>query len=227
VGELVADDLQYARQVFEHGALSTAQDYLTNPDLGRQHFERLLRLRSTYALLLARAIDYQGPVNKFELLRAAPLPEPETAPPIAREACTYYLVSEIMTGLSVWPAFALPTLPDSPLVRELVIFAERIRQLTQGKVIARLRPLPKKADDPLQVSFRLLVNNSPSTQVALFTLEIMADGLLVRVWGDGPLPLRNEGDLILFAEQLVASEEFSLQVQRLLLIEQDLYWGEA
>jgi hypothetical protein len=227
VGELVAADLLKARQVFEYGSLSTAQDYVDTPGLGFQNFERLLRLRRTYALLLARAIDYHGLVNRFEVLRAAPLEEPATQPETMQEASTYYLVKEDLSGLSVWPTFALPSLPDSPLIQQFVTFAERIRQLTAGRVVARLRPLPQKASDPLHLSFRLLVNNVPSTQVALFTLEVVADGLVVRGWHGEPLRITKEADLTQFTAQLVASDEFSLQVQRLLLLEQDIYRGEA
>jgi hypothetical protein len=228
-GPLVADELVEARKLFERGAM---QGYNASAHQGLLgYYNRVQQLRRAYAVLLARAINYHGPVSRF---LSSSLEEQlgwmrgdEASVEIKQEAEHFYLIDEDLSGLTVWPRFALQAPPENALINRFVSFADGFRQSTQGKIIARLRPLPKKAEEPYRFSFRLMVNKSPASQVALFTIEVVLTGLVVRGWTDKPIPLTSEAELVEFEHQLSHSAQFDEQVQRLLLIEEDIQRGEA
>jgi hypothetical protein len=228
VGLQVANELLQARLVFEQGILSGPNG---SPAPLSERYDRVQRLRRAYAVLLARAIDYQGAISEFPPLYTeqatgrlhAPKPRAETT----RAARQRYHIQADLGGLANWPQFHLEPLPENALVRRFLTFADELRQTTQGRVIARLRPLPRRNDEPYRLSFRLLVQNAPVTQVALFTVEITATGLLVRGWSDQPRLLPTEAALLQFEQELVFSEKLRYEMQRLLLIEEDRQRGEA
>lgn len=228
-GPLVADELVEARQLFERGAM---QGYHPSAYQGLlSHYNRVQQLRRAYAVLLARAINYHGPVSRFlsasQEEQAGWMRGEEASAEIKQEAEHFYLIDEDLSGLTIWPRFALHAPPENVLLNRFVSFADGLRQSTQGKIIARLRPLPKKGEEPYRLSFRLMVNQAPASQVALFTIEVVPTGLVVRGWTDKPIPLASEVELAEFEQQLSHSAEFDEQVQRLLLIEEDIQRGEA
>jgi hypothetical protein len=230
-GPLVANELINARRVFEQGAFSEPD----GPPLSRQalfsNYNRVQQLRRAYAVVLAHSIGYQGPVNQFLNVafeqEASWLRDAVPSPEIIREARSFYLVDADLTKVSIWPRFGLPALPENSLVSQFSTFADDFRQTTYGRITARLRLLPHRHTEPVRFSFRLMVNNAPATQVALFTVEIAAEGLIIRGWTDKPISLGTEAELDAFVQALLGSEKLSYEVQRLLLIEEDIQRGEA
>lgn len=72
-----------------------------------------------------------------------------------------------------------------------------------------------------------MVNRAPASQVALFTVEIIPTGLIVRGWDDKAIRINSEAELAEFEYRLSHSTGFDEQIQRLLLIEEDIQRGEA
>ena len=112
-------------------------------------------------------------------------------------------------------------------MRAFTAFAEELRQHTKGRVYARLRRLPRRGSEPAQLSFRLLLVRAPATQVALFTIELLKKGFVVQGWRENPVRITTPKALDGFQQLLLASREFHYEVERLLLIEEDIRRGEA
>jgi hypothetical protein len=189
------------------------------------------QLRRAYAVVLARSIGYQGPVSQFPTAaldqEAGWLHDVVPAPEIIQEARSFYFVDADLTKVSIWPRFGLDELPENRLVNQFSTFADDFRQTTQGRITARLRLLPRRPAEPVRFSFRLMVNNAPTTQVALFTVEMVSEELVVRGWTDKPISLGTEAELDAFVQTLLGSEKLRYEIQRLLLIEEDIQRGEA
>lgn len=243
-GELVGQEMLAAVQDFLYGTLADYHVADPSQNVVIQRFNRVQRLRRAYAVLLSQAIGYQGRISTFEpitnyssdrLRGATPsnhkspgwLSSPEDGTEEATEARQVYEAKADVTGLSVWPTFELPTLPQDELLKAFSTFAEEIRYQTKGKVSARLRPFPRRAGKPLHLSFRLMVDKAPTTQVALFTLELLGKGFEVQGWSDKTTRVTTPKSLEKFQQALLASPEFKYQVERLLLIEEDIRRGEA
>jgi len=243
-GRIVGQELQRALWELMYGTLA---DYRAPEGASQailQRYNRVQLLRRAYAVLLARAIGYQGQVKQFEPLidkgpdewwakdksghqQAGWLPAPEDEEQDMTEARRLFRAEADITGLSVWPEFNLPELPQDDLVRAFTAFAEELRQHTKGRVYARLRRLPRRGSEPAQLSFRLLLVRAPATQVALFTIELLKKGFVVQGWRENPVRITTPKALDGFQQQLLASREFHYEVERLLLIEEDIRRGEA
>jgi hypothetical protein len=245
-GIQVGAELMAAIQELIYGTLADYSHEFPTRDFLRQRYNRVQRLRHAYAVLLSRAIGYQGAINDFEPWPEKPvrpdqfnnsqskeselsgwLPSPSINEAERVEALRVFRAEADTTGLSVWPVFELPSLPQDELLKAFSFFAEEVRYQTQGKISARLRPFPRRDGEPLHLSFRLMVDKAPTTQVALCTLELLKKGFEVQGWGDKPLRVTTPKSLEKFQQTLLASPEFKYQVERLLLIEEDIRRGEA
>ena len=230
-GPVVFRELAEARIVWERGVWTGSSDQPLRDRL-IEGFQRVARLRWAFAVLLARVIGYGGPVSRPVPLvdavdREGWLPTPSASEADAEEASARYL-AEVEGAISaVWPGFEAPSLPESPLVQRLVAFADGLRERTGGTVAARLRPLPRREGDPVTLSFRLYLVNDPSVHVALFSLEVTGEALVVRGWGDEPVVVEDDSGLGRFVADVAGSEEIRYQVDRLVLIDDDLRRGEA
>jgi hypothetical protein len=230
-GPLVATELIMARCVFEQGAFSSPEEPMLSRPTALANYNRLQQLRRAYAVVLGHCIGYQGPVNQFPTAALEQgvgwLREAEPTAEILHEARAFFLVEADITHTAIWPRFGIEELPENALISQLSAFANDFRQTTQGSVTARLRLLPRRPSEPVRFSFRLMVNNAPATQVALFTVELASDGLVVRGWTDQPVALGTAAELDIFVQTLIRSEKLRYEMQRLLLLEEDIRRGEA
>jgi hypothetical protein len=243
-GEQVSHELFAAVKELMNGALADYYAANASQQVIRQRYNRVQLLRRAYAVLLSRAIGYNGRVGAFspltdqeprrswkkssnDDLQPGWLRAPEDEEEDTVEAHQVFRAKADVSGLSVWPTFELPVLPTDELIRAFSTFAEQVRYQTQGKVSARLRLLPRRDGAPLHLSFRLMVDRAPTTQVALFTFEVLKKGFEVQGWGDKPIRITTPKSLETFQQKLLASSEFKYQVERLLLIEDDIRRGEA
>ncbi len=243
-GERVGEELVGALQELMYGALADYRAADASQHVVLRRYNRVQQLRRAYAVLLGRAIGYQGPLKAFEpLVNKGPdrlwgrdknsppppgwLATPTDSPADEVEAHQVFRAEADITDLSVWPTFELPALPTDDLVKAFISFAEEVRQQTQGRVYARLRRLPQREGESVHLSFRLLLGRAPTTQVALFTVELLKKGFEVQGWRDKPIRVTTPKSLSKFQQDLLDSREFRYEVERLLLIEEDLRRGEA
>lgn len=110
-GPLVADQLVAARKLFEFGAMSAHDKSAAGrPDL-LSYYNRVQQLRRVYAVLLARAIGYKGPVSRFLTAaldeQAGWMRSEDTSAEIKQAAQHFYFIDEDLSGLTVWPRFAI------------------------------------------------------------------------------------------------------------------------
>ncbi|RYE27049.1 MAG: hypothetical protein EOP45_02445 [Sphingobacteriaceae bacterium] len=230
-GPVIANELIEARSVFERGAFTDPEGPgLSKGDL-YNNYNRVQRMRRAYAATLSRSIRYQGPINQFPTAflekDVHSLRDEEISPEIRMEARQFYLAKADLASVSIWPRFALEKQPEHVLVNRFSAFADDFRQTTQGRVVARLRLLPRRTEEPIRFSFRLMVNNAPATQIALFTVEVVSESLLIRGLVDKPVTISTEAELDKFVQDLLNSEKLRYEIQRLLLIEEDIQRGEA
>jgi hypothetical protein len=243
-GVEVGRELLAALQELMYGTLA---DYRASNDsqyVVLRRYNRVQLLRRAYAVLLGRAIGYRGRLKLFEPIadkgpdrlwgrdksgnrRVGWLPVPDDGSEDTAEAHRVFRAEADITGLSVWPTFELPTLPQDDLVKAFMAFAEELRQQTQGRVYARLRRLPQREEGPVQLSFRLLLGRAPAKQVALFTVQLLKKGFEVQGWSDKAIRVTTPKGLDKFQQQLLNSREFKYEIDRLLLIEEDIRRGEA
>lgn len=243
-GEEVGKELLAALQELMYGTLGDYRAADAGQHVLLRRYNRVQLLRRAYAVLLGRAIGYQGRLKLFEPVadkgpdrlwgrdksenrRVGWLPTPDESPEDTAEAHRVFRAEADITGLSVWPTFELPALPPDDLVKAFTAFAEELRQQTQGRVYARLRRLPQREEGPVQLSFRLLLSRAPATQVALFTMQLLKKGFEVQGWSDKAIRVTTPKGLDKFQQQLLDSREFKYEVERLLLIEEDIRQGEA
>ncbi|TGE22744.1 hypothetical protein [Hymenobacter metallicola] len=232
-GEEVGKELLAALQELMYGTLADYRAADASQHVVLQRYNRVQLLRRAYAVLLGQAIGYQGRLKLFEPIAEGPdriwsrgksenrrvgwLPMPDDSTEDTAEAHQVFMAEADITGLSVWPNFELPTLPPDDLVRAFTVFAEELRQQTQGRVYARLRRLPQRGESPVQLSFRLLLSRAPATQVALFTMQLLKKGFEVRGWSDKVIRVTTPKGLDKFQQQLLDSREFKYEVERLVL----------
>lgn len=229
-GAIVHDEVLSAWAVWDRGTLRPSGAAPTEHS-ALEGFVRVQRMRRAFAVLLAHAVGYGGPLHSFrDFVGDGPfgwLPDPNSDPDDEALAAARYLASAETPVSSVWPDFALPEVPDTPVLRAVVAFADGLRSRTRGAVSARLRSLPRRHDEPLRLSFRLLLTAEPSVHVALFALQVDGDAVTVQGWEDGGRDLSTPEEVTAFGAEVARSDAFRYQVDRLLLIGDDVRRGEA
>lgn len=228
-GLAVYREVLEARSVWDRGTIRPpgSEETLATALEG---FARVQRLRRAFAVLLAHGVGYGGPVGRFQYsigeglgwLRGPELNSED------EEAAAIRYVATTTTAVSpVWPGFRPPRVPDTPVIRALVAFADGIRERTREAVTARLRPLPRRDDEPQRLSFRLVLTAAPSVHVALFSVQAEGEGATILGWTDGARELTTPGEVGLFGAEVAQSEELRFQVERLMLIGDDVRRGET
>ena len=228
-GAHVFRELAAARDVWDRG-LVRGPDGEASPTNGIATWGRVQRLRRAFAVLLAREVGYGGPVVGEEAHEDGTtdwLRGPEAAENTEAAAAARYVAASSAEVSSAWPEFIPPGVPETPTVQALVRFADGLRERTDGAVTARLRPLPRRDGEPRRLSFRLLLGRVPSVHVALFSVEVEADGVVVTGWDDGAVRLEDSEAVAVFGDRVASSEEMRYQVERLLLIGEDVLRGEV
>ena len=228
-GQVLYDDLLRARAVWERGQIR-GEGVEATETTADDAFVRVQRMRRAFGVLLGHAISYGGPVASFAgLLDAEPLgwlPDPPPDADDRAEAEIQFVAATENDVDRLWPDFRVPEVPDSPLTRALVAFADEVRVRTEGAVTARLRPLPERSGEPLRLSFRVRLAEAPSVHVALFAVRLGDDEVTVQGWEGGERVLHSEDEIVAFGNEVMGSEELQYQVRRLLLIGDDLRHGE-
>lgn len=229
-GLTLYDELLNAHSVWERGQIreeGAESTELTAID----SFQRVLRMRRAFAVLLGRAIGYGGPIASFTgFLGTLPLgwlpPLPLEAEDAA-EAGTRFVAETEENADRLWADFRVPEIPDSPLTRALVSFADEVRVRTEGAVTARLRPLPSRGQEPLRLSFRIRLVDAPWVHVALFAVQIENGDMTIQGWEGEERVLSSGAEVVSFGNEVMGSEELQYQVRRLLLIGDDVRHGEV
>ena len=228
-GVVVYNELVASRAVWDRGTIRPVGTAGTR-ETDIEGFQRVQRLRRAFAVLLAHAIGYGGPVGRFHSYIGEGygwLQDPDVAPEDRETASSQYTATTETEVSAVWPAFRLPSVPDVATVRAFVAFADGLREQTQGAVLARLRPLPQRGDGPADLSFRLVVAVAPTVHVALFTVRVTDDGVAVLGWDDEARVLTTPDHVAAFGQEVAQSDELQYQVERLLLIGDDVQRGES
>ena len=184
--------------------------------------ERQATLRNLFAAFLGAYIDYGGKVNEYtdfsspQYSRQQPSEKDEDR---ARALKFYHAQANVPPLAAIdWPQYDTPSIPDNHLVQHLQDFARKLQTKTNGKVAARLQPLPSTEDGYPTLDFKLYVRIQPSTQTTVFSVDIVGDSMDVYGWVEDVGTIHTIEELQKFIMQIRDSQDLRKRIERMLLL---------
>jgi hypothetical protein len=184
--------------------------------------ERQATLRNLFGAFLGAYIDYGGKVNEYtdfssqQYSRQQPSEKDEDR----AYALKFYHAEANVPSLAAidWPQYDPPSIPDNHLVQYLQDFARKLQAKTNGKVAARLQPLPSTEDDHPTLDFKLYVRVHPSTQTTVFSVDIVGGDMNVYGWVENIDTICTIEELQNFIIQIRDSQDLRQRIERMLLL---------
>jgi hypothetical protein len=208
--------------------LRTANDALRGVVISRRTFkEGFPILRALYIAVVARTIGYRGAIAGWERRfheweRAADdwWPVVDEDEPEAFVLYDADVASQPAAVRDLWPTFKVLTVPKDGLLELVETFATALELRTDGRVIAKLQPVPKVDAEAIQYfDFVLASASNLRNRSVLFSLYEPGDGGLVAVeWGEVEVVLADKNDLEKFLAEVATSSETRTRIERMLLV---------
>jgi hypothetical protein len=199
--------------------------------------ERQACLRAVLVALVARAVDYKGPVFGWErreasrfYLRAKPpfWPVEDDGEPAERFLVIAQSAELLEAARNLWPpTFHPPSVPSSGDIGVIARFAAVLKESTDGRVVAFVRPvLPQRSEDDRpedigegEFDFVLQSAQLPTLETVLFSVETRAEGgVVVHGWSDEKDKRIHSEDIVAFLRKVGHAPETDQRIQRLMLI---------
>ncbi|WP_437721731.1 hypothetical protein [Sorangium sp. So ce861] len=208
-------------------ALASAEACLFGEDAGALSDERRAAiLRAVLVALVAKAVEYKGPICTWE----DPSRDPDGAWWRA-ERSDGGDVTQRHTALAdgeeppdvreILPRTSAPKVPIEGLVATIASFAESFETQTDGQVIGRVRPVPQgQGQAPM---YKLVVEPAgrPTAQRLLFRIEETGNAKIRITDWDKARTFREEARLMTFLDGLAKSEEMRVILQELIILAED------
>lgn len=197
---------------------------LDSADAFKSAIERGALLRAVLVALVSKIVDFRGALG-ISLQHSRPEGQWRQGCLQDRERwAAVGVVSEPRAPM--WPQFSAPQIPTSGPLADLSNFADLLALRNGGRVAALFRPVPAEAGESLSYEFKLFVTSDPTIQTDVFTVvQNSSGGFLVQGFGPGDIDVSSEANMSSFMDRLATDDEFRVQVERLLMVSEELGRG--
>ncbi|MGK3990193.1 hypothetical protein WME99_44530 [Sorangium sp. So ce136] len=197
----------------------------------RQNDERPAYLRTVLVALVAAAVGYKGPISGWTRRGASAFYQPADASfwpvegdgePPQRFVVIAQKNSALELARGLWPpTFRSPSVPSSGDIGLIATFAGLLKERTEGRVEALVRPiLPQRSEDLSEGEFDFVLRSAqlPTLETVLFSVKTSPNGgVVVRGWKEGEEESEFP-DVADFLRQVGYAEKTKDRIQRLLFV---------
>lgn len=188
--------------------------------------DRCAKLRTLCAGLVARAVDYDGPISGWHkavpyfFYREDTTWRPATDDPTPARFTARVTVAPAVTPAELWPVFVRPTIAPDSLLSLVDQFAKSLGSRANDDVRARLLPLPGVQSDEQLFDFTLESLSHPGANTIIFSIRTSSTGDKLEVinWEESVAPIETEGTLLKFLQTVAEAASTRTAVERLLLL---------